>query len=86
MALLAFPHRGESARSVKLRENIEARVSLSTVIRDQQHFEPSRTEGPRDLLAGRSDALSELLQLTRNYEGLLSDLHDDNDRASQRGA
>ena len=86
MALLAFPHLSESACSVELRENIEARVGLSTVIRDQQHFERSRIQGPRDLLAGRSDALFGRLQITRTCEGLWSDLHDDHDRASQRGA
>lgn len=86
MALLVFPHLGESACSVELRDNIEARVGLSTVIRDQRDFEPPRIEGPHDLLAGRSDALSELLQPTRTYEGLWSDLRDDHGGVSQRGA
>lgn len=86
MALLAFPHLGESACSVELRDNIETRVGLSTVIRDQQHFEPSRIEGPPALVAGRSDALFELLQFSRAYEGLWSDPRDDNARASQRDA
>lgn len=85
MVLLAFPHLGESACSVELRDKIGARVGLSTVIRDQQHFEQSRTEGPRDPSAGRSDASPELLQITRTYESLWSDLLDDYDRGTQRG-
>ena len=85
MALLAFPHLGESARSVKLRDKIEARGRLSIMIRDQQHFEPSRIERPCDLLAGRSDASLDLLQRVRSYAGLWSDLDDDHDRASNRG-
>ena len=86
MALLAFPHLGESACSVELRDNIEGRVGLSTVLRDQRHSEPSRIEGPHALLAGRSDALLEMLQFTRTYEGLWSDLCDDHDRVSPRVA
>ena len=86
MAPLAFPPLGESACSVKLRDKIEASAGLSAVIRNQQHFEPPRIEGPRDLLSGRSDALSDPLRPTRTYEGLWSDLRDDHDSASQRGA
>lgn len=85
MVLLAFPHLGESACSVELRDKIEARVGLSTRISGQQHVEPSRIEGPRDLLAGRSDALLMLLALTRTYEGLWSDLCEGHERASKRG-
>ncbi len=85
MVLLALPHLAESAGSVELREKIGARVGLSTVIRDQQHIEPSRIEGSRDPLAGRSDASLELLPITRTYESLWSDLLDDYDRGTQRG-
>lgn len=84
MVLLAFPHLGESACSVELRDKIEARAGLSTGISGQQHVEPSRMEGPRDLLAGRSDALSMLLPLTRTYEGLWSDLRVGRETASKR--
>ena len=84
MVLLAFPHLGESACSVELRDKVEARVGLSTRISGRQHIEPSRIEGPCDLMAGRSDASLELLPLTWTYEGLWSELRDDHERASKR--
>ena len=84
MLLLAFPHLGESACSVELRDKIEARVGLSTRISGRQHVEPSRIEGPRDPLSGRSDDLLLLLPPTRTYEGLWGALREGHERASKR--
>ncbi len=85
VVLLTFPHQGESPYIVGLHEKIQARLGRLTLISGQRQFKPSRIEGSRDLLAGRSVALLKLSPLTRTYEGLWGDLCEDYEGALKRG-